>query len=695
MRKHQKIVKKTEKILPSISIKTNEELLALIRIKKDLPTLLAVLSEGCFRTTGLRPYKEQLLCVLALFFGFAADMKTGEGKSLCAALCGALHAIHGRKTHIATVNDYLADRDRVTWEPFFCFFHFSTEANYRKHPDKKSMYSVDVLYSAGSELIFDYLQNEITTKEQRTLVLNCSQNEITAKEQRMEIPMDCAIIDEMDFILLDNANSLFSISTEFRQSVNAPPFLWAKEFSLMLKGYRKEKDFTEDEEEDPKGFHYVYIPHNKDVYLTDEGFDFFEQVFSDVSLYFYKILINTLEAQLFYQKDRDYLILDEEIVLINSHNGRLMPQSQLESDLHSAIETKEGLALSEKPLYCNSMSYQQFFIKYKSMAGMSGTLTDADEELAILFGKKVLTIPPHKKNIRMDLDTLFFKKKTEKYQYLLNLLDAQPALTQPFLIVAESEEEALFIYNLIRPRFLHAVLLSAVDVSREEDVIKGAGQAGAITISTNLVGRGTDIVIDDEAESLGGLFVVCLNHYPSRRIDNQVRGRAARQGVRGICVFLSSFEDEIFLHLDKTTKKYSINHLQNQLDALSATSRKKFFEMESVLEEIKGRVTLWKRDMAKSPLPCMEDVILELGGEEITRLLYLELLDAVSFKQWLIFRKDMEAMRMYILNYRLTEERIIPEYIRNCFREFEEFKQDVLQEVGNLLSLAKRAKNPK
>ena len=732
LRKIKKVIDRIDEFADEIAKLSDEELKHKYQYFKNMessvrqkdrniiPYTLTMVKEAFFRVYKITPYEEQYTCALGMYNNFITEMKSGEGKSIAAIITSILFSLD-KKVHVITVNDYLAERDYKKAKDIYELFGLIVDINFREKPDKSSLYSCDIVYSSSMELIFDYLRNELA-----------QQNE------RFSFPMEAVIIDEIDFVLLDNANSNFSVSTGLGYKPQEDIFYIAKEICSLLKGTEVDKTEYSFEETEPDT-HYVYCYANNSVYLTQLGTSFLEK-FLKVNyaqlknLKLYKIIINTLEAKLFYANGRDYIVSSDKIILINRVNGRVMPNSQLEDDLHTAIEVKEGVSISEKPLLCNSLSYQLFFSKYGIMTGMSGTIYDASKEFENIFLVPTIVIPTHKENKRVDSLDMYFKTNSEKYNYLINYLKSQRKKNQPILIITSSEEESFELQKLLKDNGIISNLLNNQSSYNEVRIILNAGIHNAITVSTNMSGRGTDIVLDDEAKQAGGLLVIALNRYTSKRIDNQVRGRAGRQGDIGECIFYISLEDEIWNHLNKRQSKKARGILKNHPKILSninedsediylqrrriaqildgvqdvvqinlLKSREMNYFLDSVIEKQRNLIFKWKDELKDSPMEFIDkyltsdDFILselnstfedktslfdvvheqyEKIGETHSKLLIRSLIDTIVDKQWLVYKKCMESIKVYIPMYNLPEENMAAEYIRICFEELERMQID-------------------
>lgn len=729
-----RIAKKIEGAAVQVSMLSNEEIKEKYQqlrgkssYSKVMPVVLAMAGEVIHRILEIKPYKEQYVCALAMYFNNIAEMKSGEGKSIVSVIAAILFALEN-KVHIVTVNDYLAERDYLKMKAVYDIFGLTSGVNHRDE-ESLTLYQSDVAYSSSQELIFDYLRNELLPKE-----------------QRIEFPLEAVIIDEIDFVLLDNANSTFSVSTGIGYRPDEQVFKVAGEVCSLLKGAEIDKTELSFGEAEPEDAHYVYCLANVVVYLTREGIHFLEDFFKVnysrfKNLIIYKVIINTLEAKLFHLKGRDYLVQDDKVVLINRVNGRIMPNSQLEEDLHTAVEVKEGVPISEKPQLCNSLSYQIFFSKYGSMVGMSGTVYEAVEEFERVFCVPVIIVPTHKENRRIDHPDLIFRTNEEKYGYLVEYLKKRNKQDQPVLVIAGTEEESSRVSQLLNENGISVNLLNNHNLPEEALLVKEAGTHGVITVSTNMSGRGTDVVLDEKAKEAGGLLVMVLNRYTSRRIDNQVRGRAGRQGEPGESVFLVSLEDEIWrhctgrqeqkvhriideenflwpsLHEDNSVEMSGRQELTAILDRVQRSLQQDYFGLrqlnyylDSIIETHRDILRSWKEKFTYFHKDYISKYIdspefnkkefmkmfidykdLDISGEvhkqysqldeEVLDSLMIELLEPIADKHWLVYKRCMEGIKIYLPLYHLPEDGILTEYARICSDELKRMQADVMNEV--------------
>ncbi len=510
---------------------------------QDLRSLIApvfaIVKEAIYRKLGITPYQEQMISAIAMSNGCISEMKTGEGKTVASVFVSVLFSID-MQIHVVTVNDYLAERDFMKMLPVYRFLNISCSLNVGEG-NKDDIYRSRVIFTAANSLIFDYLSEKIKARK--------------IENFKGLISLEAAILDEIDFILLDNANSNFSVSIG-----SGKPFVHLGLYRLMRIAF---KDFVGGEinnrfsycinEECIKAVDFIYSLSDKSIQITDGGFKKIERIFciKDLTshLTIYKAALHTIEAHVFYKKDKNYIVRDNRICLINEANGRVMHNSYKEEGLQQAIEIKEDLGVNGVNPQEISMTFQLFFNKYKIIMGMSGTLQGAEEEFADIYDLQTYIIPLHRSSLRKDLKDIVYKTAAEKFENFYSMLRQYHLNRQPILIISECELEAVGIYAELTERNYAPQLLINQTGEAEEKVVKRAGVNGAITITTNMAGRGTDVIIDNTAIDKGGLVVIALAKFNSIRFDNQVKGRAGRQGLPGITITLSSLEDSIWTNV--------------------------------------------------------------------------------------------------------------------------------------------------
>ena len=482
----------------------------------------AVAREAARRTIGEFPYKVQIIGSLALHAGDVAEMKTGEGKTLTATMAVYLNALAGKGVHVVTVNEYLSERDANWMGQIYRFLGLTVGVNLRVKTtsEKKEAYLCDITYTTNSELGFDYLRDNMATD----------------MEHRVLRGLNFCIVDEADSILIDESRTPLIISGGARAS--ASQYTVADRF---VKSLKKDKDFEIDVKD-------------KTVNLTDEGNAKADRMFGIKNLYdpehadLVHRIHNALRANYIMARDVDYLVDAEgQIQIIDQFTGRVLPGREWSDGLHQAVQAKENVEIKQETITMATITYQNFFRLYKKMAGMTGTAKTEEEEFRKIYNMRVVCVPTNKPIIRVDAIDYVYAHKGPKLAALVKEVKERHEKGQPILIGTVSVESSEEISKLLTEAGLPHEMLNAKNHAREAEIIKDAGKKGAITLATNMAGRGTDIKIDDEVRALGGLCVFGTERHESRRIDNQLRGRSGRQGDPGFSRFYVSFDDELLV----------------------------------------------------------------------------------------------------------------------------------------------------
>ena len=521
----------------------------------------ATAREAAYRVIGEKPYYVQILGGLAIHYGNIAEMKTGEGKTLTSTLPAYLNALSGEGVHIITVNEYLAGRDAEWMGEIYRYLGLTVGINYREltPQDKKAAYDCDILYSTNNEIGFDYLRDNMVIK---------------AKDRVMR-PLNFAIIDEVDSVLIDEARTPLIISGGSMKSANL--YIQTDKFAKTLK--------------ENKG--YIYDEKTKAVALDQEGIEKAEKTFNIDNLYDinYTNLVHfinqALKANYAMKKDVDYVINDGKIVIVDSFTGRLMQGRQYSDGLHQAIEAKEGVEIQEETKTLATITFQNLFRMYKKLSGMTGTAKTEEEEFRDIYNMYVICIPTNKPIIRKDYGDLLFATKEGKYKAIVEEIKERHQKGQPVLVgTVAVEASELLSERLKRAKVPHEVL-NAKNHAREAEIIAKAGEKGAVTIATNMAGRGTDIKLTDEVKELGGLCVIGTERHESRRIDNQLRGRSGRQGDPGFSQFCVSFEDDLMVRFGTDRAKTMLQRVGFSGDA-SIRNRMLSGSIESAQKRVEG-----------------------------------------------------------------------------------------------------------
>jgi preprotein translocase subunit SecA len=505
-----------------------------------LPEAFATVREAASRVVGLKPFYVQILGGIALHYGNIAEMKTGEGKTLVATMPSYLNALTGDGVHIITVNEYLAQRDSDWMGEIHRFLGLTVGTNLRDlTPDqKKEVYNCDIVYSTNNELGFDYLRD----------------NMVVRKENRVQRPLNFVIIDEADSVLIDEARTPLIISGGELKSVSL-----YKDADAFVKSLKIEKDFLYDEK-------------TKGVTLTDEGVKKAEKWYKVDNIYdidhtsLVHFINQALKANYAMRNDVDYVVQDDQIIIVDQFTGRLMKGRSWSDGLHQAIEAKEGVTINQETKTLATITFQNLFRMYKKISGMTGTAKTEEEEFRNIYNMYVICIPTNKPVIRVDAPDLIYSTQAGKYRALINEIEERHKKGQPVLVGTIAIETNELISSMLTKKHIPHEVLNAKNHAREAEIIAKAGEKGSVTIATNMAGRGTDIKLTPETIALGGLCVLGTERHESRRIDNQLRGRSGRQGDPGFTQFYVSMEDELMVRFGSDRIKNMMQTLGLQED---------------------------------------------------------------------------------------------------------------------------------
>ena len=607
----QKIEKESSKKAKKTSAKTIDTKKAEDKILDQLlPDAFALVREATFRILGMRHFDVQMIGGIALHEGNVAEMKTGEGKTLVALLPSYLNALTERGVHVVTVNDYLAQRDAGWNAPVFHFlglsvgviiadasFLYDPEYINEEHADermqhlkpctRKQAYAADVTYGTNNEFGFDYLRDNMV-------------NEVDFLRQR---ELNFAIVDEVDSILIDEARTPLIISAPAGDNPDSY-YQFAKVVSKLTP-----EDYVLDEK-------------HKSVTLTDQGIEKVQRLLGIDNLYSAENsrlvyhLDQALRAQVVFNRDRDYVVTNSgEVIIVDEHTGRLMHGRRYNEGLHQAIEAKEGVAVKEESMTLATISFQNFFRLYRKLSGMTGTAFTEAEEFQQIYALNVIQIPPNRPIKRIDKDDLIFRTEAGKLRAIVRTIQEYHAKGQPILVGSASIVKNELIAKYLDEAKLPYEILNAKNNEREAAIVAKAGEKGAITLATNMAGRGTDIKLPEEVKKLGGLVVIGSERHDSRRVDNQLRGRGGRQGDPGITQFFVSCEDDLmrifqgnqlanilrFVGLDEDTPIHNravtknLEAAQRRIEGFNFDSRKNVVQYDNVINRHRRVVYLMRR----------------------------------------------------------------------------------------------------
>ena len=573
----------------------------------------ALAREAASRTIGEKAYYVQLLGGLAIHYGNIAEMKTGEGKTLTTIFPAYLNCLTGKGVHVVTTNEYLSSRNAEWMKPIYDLLGVTVGVNLRElsPAEKREAYNKDILYSTNNEVGFDYLRD----------------NMVVRREDRVQRPLNYCIIDEVDSILIDEARTPLIISGG---SLNSK--------SLYVDADRAVKRLKEDED-------YTIDLKTKSVSLTDEGSKKIEDLFNLKNLYdldntsLVHFVNEALKANYGFKKDVDYVVENDEVIIVDQFTGRLMHGRQFSDGLHQAIEAKENVTINTETRTVATITFQNLFRMYNKLSGMTGTAKTEEEEFRNIYNMYVIEIPTNKPVVREDLPDLVYATSKGKYQAIINYIKEIHKTGQPILIGTISVEANEYLSGLLKKAGLKHEILNAKNHEREAEIIAKAGEVGAITLATNMAGRGTDIKLGDGVKELGGLCVIGTERHESRRIDNQLRGRSGRQGDPGKSQFFVSFEDDLMkrfgtdrikamlqnLGIDegqairsKTLTK-SIETAQKKVEGNNYDTRKTLLDYDNVLNE--QREIIYERRNMILDEESIHQSVLEVFKNSITNLI--------------------------------------------------------------------------
>ena len=520
----------------------------------------ALAREACFRAIGEKPFRVQLIGGVAIHRGNIAEMKTGEGKTLTTVLPAYLNALSGLGVHVITTNEYLSTRNAQWMGPIYDLLGVSVGINTRdKNPqEKQEAYNCDITYTTNNEVGFDYLRD----------------NMVVRRENRTQRGLNFAIIDEVDSILIDEARTPLIISGGS-----------AKSSSVYKEADRVAKALNIDD--------YVVDEKTKRVTLTEKGVEHAEKLLKLDNLYDIQnsVMVHNLDkacvANYGFKKDVDYVVENDKVIIVDTFTGRLMHGRQFSEGLHQAIEAKEGVTINEETKTLATITFQNLFRMYNKLSGMTGTAKTEEEEFRNIYNTYVVCIPTNKPVIRDDQVDLIYSSLNGKYKALVRTIKEIHATGRPILVGVASVETSEIVSQLLTKAGVKHELLNAKNHEREANIIAEAGKKGAVTIATNMAGRGTDIKLGEGVKELGGLYVLGTERHDSRRIDNQLRGRAGRQGDPGTTRFFVSMEDDLMLKFGSDKMKGIMQSLGIQED--QAISNKMISKnLESAQKKVEG-----------------------------------------------------------------------------------------------------------
>ena len=607
LKKLRPLVAKINALEPEMQALADEELpqrLAVYREQvqngeKDLdavlPEVFALVREASTRVLGMRHYDVQLLGAMALHNGKIAEMKTGEGKTLVATLAVILNSLEGKGVHVVTVNAYLAKRDAEWMGRLYNFLGLSVGVIVAGLSDeqRKEAYGADITYGTNNEFGFDYLRDNMKFYA----------------EQLVQRGHHYAIVDEVDSILIDEARTPLIISGASDESTD----LYQK-VDEVVRTLEKEKHYTVDE----KG---------KTASLTDEGVLYVEEQLGIENLYdtanitAQHHVLQSLKAHTVFRRDVDYIVKDDQVVIVDEFTGRLMAGRRFSDGLHQALEAKEHVTVAAENQTLASITFQNYFRMYDKLSGMTGTADTEAVEFAQIYGLEVSTIPPNRPMVRKDMPDLIYRTRREKMQAIIQAIKELHATGQPVLVGTISIETSELISQLLKREGVPHSVLNAKHHAQEAEIVAQAGQAGKVTIATNMAGRGTDIKLGEGVVELGGLHILGTERHESRRIDNQLRGRSGRQGDPGSSRFYLSLEDDLMRlfgsdrlsglmqklgmqegePIENNMVSRAIENAQKRVEGHHFEIRKTLLDYDNVMNQQRTVIYSLRRDLMQEP----------------------------------------------------------------------------------------------
>ncbi|MBU1341246.1 MAG: preprotein translocase subunit SecA [Proteobacteria bacterium] len=600
-----------------------------------LPAAFALVREASVRTLGMRHFDVQIIGGIALHQGCIAEMKTGEGKTLMSTLPAYLNALSGKGVHIVTVNDYLAKRDAEWMAKIYNFLGLSVGAILHDINDqeRKTAYSADITYGTNNEFGFDYLRDN----------MKFDKDSLAQKE------LNFAIVDEVDSILIDEARTPLIISgpgeksTHFYVQVNA-----------IIPAFKKDIDYTLDEE-------------SKGVSLTEDGIAKGENLLKIDNLYdpsnieMLHHLNQALKAHTLFKRDTDYIVKNDQVVIVDEFTGRLMTGRRYSEGLHQALEAKENVKIENENQTLASITFQNFFRMYDKLSGMTGTAETEAPEFKKIYDLDVLVIPTNQEMIRKDFPDLIYKTKKEKYDAAIKEIIRLSKIGQPVLVGTISIDVSEEMSKTLKKKGIKHNVLNAKHHKAEAEIVANAGQKGAVTISTNMAGRGTDIVLGKGVKELGGLHILGTSRHESRRIDNQLRGRSGRQGDPGSSRFYLSLEDDLLRifggdrihsvmdrlgieegeHIEHTFISKAIENAQSKVEGHNFEIRKHLLEYDDVMNQ--QREVIYRQRRKALFESNLKSVVIEMVEDKTYDIVDEFVIEKAPIKEW-----DLEGLEKRI-----------------------------------------------
>ncbi|HEX4992659.1 MAG TPA: preprotein translocase subunit SecA, partial [Rubrobacteraceae bacterium] len=587
-----------------------------------LPEAYAVVREASRRTLGMRPFDVQVMGGIALHEGKIAEMKTGEGKTLAATMPVYLNALSGKGVHIVTVNDYLARRDAGWMGEIYEFLGLKVGLiqDNMGFEERKVAYDSDLTYGTNAQFGFDYLRDNIAT----------------STDQLVQRELSFAIVDEVDSILIDEARTPLIISGMPESAADV-----YYRFAAIIPRLKEGEDYEVDEKKRQ------IAPTESGVEKVEKALGV-ENLYDDVNTNLVNHLNQALRAHALFHKDVEYIVSDGQVFIVDEFTGRVLEGRRYSEGLHQAIEAKEGVEILEENQTVATITIQNFFRQYDKLSGMTGTAATEADEFMHIYKMEVVSIPTHKDMIRDDRDDLVYKTKKAKYGAVIDDLVERNGEGQPVLVGTVSVDVSEHLSGLLKRRGIRHNVLNAKQHEREAEIIAEAGERGAVTIATNMAGRGTDIKLGPGVAELGGLYVLGTERHESRRIDNQLRGRSGRQGDPGESRFYLSFEDDLLrlfggdrmqgvidrigleedVPIEAGMISNSVRRAQEQVESRNFQIRKRILEYDDVLNKQREVIYAIRRDILMGEdvdtMSYVEEVLTEVVSQYVSGDVYPE-----------------------------------------------------------------------
>src|SRR5215208_4771799 len=587
-----------------------------------LPEAFAVVREVSRRTLGLRPFDEQIMGGIVLHEGKIAEMKTGEGKTLAATMPVYLNALEGKGVHVVTVNDYLARRDAAWMGEIYTFLGLEVGLiqDNMGFEERKVAYDSDLTYGTNAQFGFDYLRDNIAT----------------STDQLVQRELNFGIVDEVDSILVDEARTPLIISGMPETAADV-----YYRFAAIVPRLKSGEDYEVDEKKQQ------VAPTESGVEKVEKALSI-ENLYDDVNTNLVNHLNQALRAQTLFHKDDEYIVTDGQVYIVDEFTGRVLEGRRYSEGLHQAIEAKEGVVIKEENQTVATITIQNFFRMYDKLSGMTGTAATEADEFMHTYKMEVVSIPTHEEMIRDDKDDLVYKTEKSKHKAVVEDIVERNNRGQPILVGTVSVDVSERLSALLNRRGIAHNVLNAKQHEREAEIIAGAGERGAVTIATNMAGRGTDIKLGEGVPELGGLYVLGTERHEARRIDNQLRGRSGRQGDPGESRFYLSFEDELLrlfggqrmqgiierigleedVPIEAGMISNSVRRAQEQVESRNFQIRKRILEYDDVLNKQREVIYAIRRDILMGEdvdtKSYVEDVLTEVVSEYVSENVYPE-----------------------------------------------------------------------